>query len=183
MSSKISVGAILAAHFESLRDFSTGKKSWGDHGVFVGLPCLLLVYAFHIRYDMNHEARNAFINASAIFLGLLLNLLMLMFDQKNKNAARISEQKSKSDKDEPLIMRLQVFDTVINQTVANISFTTLLSIITLCSLLAHSILLGRHGNSIDFITMALSSIVLAAWLCIILTTLMVIKRVFNLFKA
>ena len=183
MSSKISIGVIIVAHFESLRDFSTGKKSWSDYCVFVGLPSLLLFLALYIHYDMTDEARNAFINASAIFLGLLLNLLVLMFDQKNKNAVRISEQESNSDKDEPLIKRLQMFDVVINQTVANISFTTLLAIITLCSLLAHSVLFDRSGEVIDSITMFLSSIVLATWLCIILTTLMVIKRVFNLFRS
>lgn len=183
MTSKISVGAILAAHFESLRDFSTGNKSWGDHALFVGLPCLLLICAIAIKYDMTGETRNAFINASAIFLGLLLNLLVLMFDQKNKNSARISEQESKECKDEPLIKRLQVFETVINQTVANISFTTLLAIVALCSLLLHSMLPDKVGNAVELAKILLSSVVLAAWLCVILTTLMVIKRVYNLFRS
>lgn len=179
MFTKIDIRSIVREHFDSLRDFSTGRPSLGDYFIFFGIPLLVALFSAATKYDLSDEARSALVNASAIFLGLLLNLLVLMFDQQNKNSDRIKIATAEP-KDDALAKKLELFRTVIDQTISNISFTTLLSIFALLLLIIHSLLLTKAGNSLPLVTPAISAAALGLWLCILLTSMMILKRVFSL---
>ena len=180
MLTKVDIRSIVREHLNSLKNFSTGRHSVADYILFFGVPAILVASSIYMGYDLSDEARGALVNASAIFLGLLLNLLVLMFDQQNKNSERLASAESSDPPDQPRAKRLGLFRTVIEQTIANISFTTLLSIFALCLLIVHSVLVTKTGNSAPSLTPIVSAISLGLWACILLTSMMILKRVFSL---
>lgn len=180
MLTKIDVRPIVREHLDSLKNFSTGRRSFADHALFFGVPIVFMVLSLFAKHDLSDEARDGLINASAISLGLLLNLLVLMFDQQNKNTERLTSAESSDPPDEIRAKKLRLFRTVIEQTISNISFTTLLSIFALCLLIFHSVFFTKLGSSAPGVTPIISAITLGLWACIILTSLMILKRVFSL---
>lgn len=180
MPTEIDAKPILKEHVGSLRSLSTGRHSVIDHALLFGIPFALLGLSLYAQYDLNGEARSALINASAIFLGLLLNLLILMFDQQNKNSDRLRAASAENPADDHRISRLQSFRSLIEQTISNIAFTTLLSILALSLLILHSVLVTRTGNFAPHITPVISAAALGLWACILATSTMILKRVFNL---
>jgi hypothetical protein len=67
------------AHVDSLRDFRTGKRSWTDFAFFFGIPALAVLAAGYYHWGLYVDSLNALIAAFAIFAGLLLNLLILIY--------------------------------------------------------------------------------------------------------
>jgi hypothetical protein len=177
---KVDIRSIVREHLNSLKNFSTGRSSVADHMLFFGVPVILMASSIITGYDLSDEARGALVNASAIFLGLLLNLLVLMFDQQNKNSERLASAESSDPPDQSRANKLGLFRTVIEQTISNISFTTLLSIFALCLLILHSVLVTKTGNAAPSVTPIISAVTLGLWTCILLTSMMILKRVFSL---
>jgi hypothetical protein len=76
---KINLFRIVVGHFDTLRDYSTGKRSWGDVALFFGLPLVVAFSGWFYGWGLYVDALNALIAAFAIFAGLLLNLLLLIY--------------------------------------------------------------------------------------------------------
>jgi hypothetical protein len=76
---KINLIRIVVSHFETLRDYSTGKRSWVDVIFFFGLPLLAALTGWYYGWGLYVDALNALLAAFAIFAGLLLNLLILIY--------------------------------------------------------------------------------------------------------
>jgi hypothetical protein len=76
---KINILPIISGHINTLRDNSTGKRSVQDITLFFGLPLLLSSIVFYLRWTLSVEALNAVLASFAIFAGLLLNLLILVY--------------------------------------------------------------------------------------------------------
>ena len=77
--SKINILRIISAHFDSLRDASTGKHSISDVILFFGAPLLAAAMGWYLGWGLYVDALNAVLAAFAIFAGLLLNLLLLIY--------------------------------------------------------------------------------------------------------
>ena len=77
--SKINVLPIMRGHLETLRDYSTGKLSVWDVVVFFLVPFVLGALGVRFGWGFSVEALNALLAAFAIFAGLLLNLLLLVY--------------------------------------------------------------------------------------------------------
>lgn len=86
MFEKINVGGIVSSHLDSLRDDSKGPgagRSRSDLVLFFLLPALvgagLSVLNVFAKFGYRIEAINGILNVAAILVGLLLNLLVLVF--------------------------------------------------------------------------------------------------------
>ncbi len=186
MSDKINVFGIVRAHLHTLRHHGRDDFSAIDFTIFVICPLFLAVVVFLDGDSLGENLVNAMINAAAILLGLLLNLLVLMFDQRNRAVESLRKYKpveqgggGMRDADGTrgkLVLRIEV----IKQTVANISFTVLLCIVSLASLLVYSMRQPGVGPAgcVESTIYALNAFI---WVSVFLIILMVVKRVFALF--
>lgn len=186
MSEKINVLSIVRAHLQTLRHHARNEYSIIDITVFLVCPALLAILVFVSQKPLTESLVNSMISASAILLGLLLNLLVLMFDQRNRAMETLQKFESAGEGSEvppdregmrgKLTLRIEA----IRQTVANISFTVLLCIASLCTLLLY---LTMQDTAV--VPDLFESLIYAAnvfiWVSVSLTILMVIKRVFALF--
>jgi hypothetical protein len=75
---KINILGIILAHFDTLRD-SRGARHWPDFILFLGLPLVVSVVCLYFGWALYVDALNAMLAAFAIFAGLLLNLLILVY--------------------------------------------------------------------------------------------------------
>lgn len=187
MSGKINITGIVRAHWKTLRDHGQDRTSWIDVTVLFVCPAIVALVLFWSAVTPNSGLVGALINAAAILVGLLLNLLVLMFDQRSKVAERIEKMKALAESCpkgapdyEGMRAKLQLRSSLISETVANISFTTVLCIVSLCSLLFYSAFDGTSAVLLGRVTYALNAFV---WVNVILTILMVMKRVFALFAS
>lgn len=185
MSGKINIGGILAAHFETLRDHAQNRISLIDVTVLFVCPAIVAVVVFVSEAKLTTVLVGSLINAAAILTGLLLNLLMLMFDQSNRVEERLVALESPTKCCQKVVVDhsgvrrvLELRSKLISETVANISFTTLFCIASLCSLLLFSAIEEPVYKLAERITYAVNAFI---WINVVLTILMVMKRVFALF--
>ena len=158
MFSKINVSSIISDHFKTLKNNDTNKTSFVDIGIFVLLPIVVALIFFCLDISLSESLVNILIAAFSIFVGLLLNLLMLVYDIVNKNYER------QGVKEKPLrkIYLKQIF--------SNISFTVFLSIIIIISLL----FTFPENYIIKCVSSLVSVFLMSQFL---LTLLMILKRV------
>ncbi|HKF52559.1 MAG TPA: hypothetical protein VKB26_09620, partial [Candidatus Acidoferrales bacterium] len=77
--SKIDVWPIVTNHLRTLVDYSSGGASRFDFFLFFGIPLLVSASLLYFKWGFSVDALNALLAAFAIFAGLLLNLLILVF--------------------------------------------------------------------------------------------------------
>lgn len=165
MSSKINLFSIVRAHFNTLRDPQTKKRSVADWLTFYAGPVVgaLLLMRLHLR--INNDYVNIIVSMLSIFVGLLLNMIVVLFDIIRSEQKRANKV------------------TVLEEVLANISFTIVLSIFTIGVVLLTQLNFGRPEwqpyiedgrevvNFISFVFLIL----------FLLTLLMVVKRMYLLF--
>jgi magnesium-transporting ATPase (P-type) len=192
MSAKINVWSIVRGHLGTMRHHAEDRVSIVDITVFFVCPGFMAVVVYLACIPFTDGLVSALVNASAILLGLLLNLLVLMFDQKSK-AADILEKLNTpqaplepNEAPDPLKLKrridhLTLRSAVITESVANISFSVLLCIASLVSLLAFSMRGSRLPvERLESLAYGFNVFI---WATVSLTILMVIKRVFALFTS
>lgn len=181
MSGKINVWAIVSAHFGTIRHHGQNRLSIVDLTVFFICPLSIACLVFYARLPFVPSLVSALINASAILLGLLLNLLVLMFDLRSKASDDMDKLNGQKPLDKKRLARLSLRCEVIDESVANISFTVLLCIGSLVSLLLFSMREDTVGvDAIESTAYAWNAFI---WINVSLTIMMIIKRVFVLFEA
>jgi len=123
MSSKISVIEIVKNHFSTYED-SGGHRSRLDWEVMVVVPFLAAVIFPLFNIGTTVSAYTNVVTVGAIFTGLLLNLLVLIYDQKTKLLAQ--NLKSGDEGYDFYETRKRVIDEVHY----NISYSILLSLLS-----------------------------------------------------
>ncbi|MGI9157991.1 MAG: hypothetical protein ACR2FG_15395 [Marmoricola sp.] len=167
ISSKIRVGRIVSTHYGTLSvphrgddDAVASRLSWTDLGTFVLFP-LAAGAALWIG-GVRAPAGDRLIPAVALLTGLLFALLVLMLD-------RIRSERAKDAPDvgnDPLVDAWELF--------ANVSYAILVSTTIL------SILLVTALFSAGPLHPALTGVLAALVAHLLLTMLMIVKRVFQL---
>ena len=134
MFDKINIKNIIKDHFSTLVNERTGNKSVIDYFVFIGIPILissLLVFVF----DDLKQFATILITSLSIFTGLLFNLILLTYDLIKRNEAEPiqvdveNERKTKLDDDK------KVKGKILKQIFTNISYSILIAIFSIISLL------------------------------------------------
>ena len=166
---KINVLNIIYLHVDTLRNYSTGKRSWSDMLTFFGIPLAVSIAGWYLRWGLYTEALNALLAAFAIFAGLLLNLLLLIytFSSDTTHPAALSKIRA----------------TLVRQLHDNIAFAVLISTcIVVVALVAIAQLKIENpsnspptGRSVTFLLTYLTS-------NFVLTLLMVLRRIHTLLR-
>lgn len=181
MSNKLNITSVIKGHMSTLKD-SNGKDSFSDIFTFFLLPIAIAGLCLNAGVDFAKDVIEIFVTSSSIFTGLLLNLLILVYDQKTKLNI-VDNKKSGWEK-------LQSKHTLIKELYYNISYATLISLIILITSVLHISLIeeksiGFYSKFIDvpsFDVTRFTTTPLLIFLCInlVFTVLMVIKRIYSL---
>lgn len=209
MSNKIDVFSISVRHFKyALKDSRETAVSARDVTTFLAFPaCLSFAVWWFDLYKLEGVV-GSYVTVCAIFAGLLLNLLVLVYDQSRSNQAEVNaleklvaEQNEKDDsystldeatacsramRAEDVNPTLYVKRNVLSQLVDNISYAVIVSLLTifLCMIsmfFSDPISFSVRQFLVSFsVSNALFSISTFFMLNLFLTLLMIIKRVHRL---
>jgi len=122
MSEKINVSQIVKLHFSTFQN-EAGKISWTDWATLVFLPAIIAMILSAYKVAVSNSVYANIIMAGALFTGLLLNLLVLVYDQKIK----ILDKNIKGDNAEYVSYAIR--KKVINETHNNISYSVIVSLL------------------------------------------------------
>ena len=155
---KVNVGAIIQDHVNTLVNAKTKKPGWDDWMTFVVIPALFSLLISHIGIGLGTNAITIIITALSIFVGLLFNVVVLVFDILKRDSSNPTKNR------------------LLRQILANISFTILLSIF----IIALSFISLVKGHAIfkictDYIIYFFLSV-------FFITLVMVLKRMYLLFE-
>lgn len=157
MSLKIDVRGIISAHFKTLVNDSTQKREVSDWLIFLVFPLLIAGGLVSLGAYMSEGILGTIVSAFSIFVGLLLNVIVLLFD-----IVRNPEQQPRKHR-------------VVKQTLANVSFAVILSLIAI--LVALTTQIKRWPFLLPYTTFATYFLAIE----FIATLLMILKRLYNLF--
>ena len=159
---KINVSQIIADHFHTLRDITAEKTSVWDVLLFFGLPFLAAVLIlFGLGTHIDRAASNILITSLSVFSGLLLNLLLLIYDL----VAREEQEAGANQKPGHRVLLLR-------EIFANISYSILVSVFCVAILLIAYLDIGT-GFFLKFFSFSVYFLVIQ----FLLTMFMVLKRV------
>lgn len=154
--SKINPVKILRDHFATFQDYGTKKISKTDVFIFVIIPLILSIGFVYFFADISGNLANILFTIFSIFVGLLLNLLLLIYDLTKK--FDISEK------------NLKLKSKFLQEIFANISYSIFISIIIIFFLLVSLIKVG-------YVPHIASLLVYFAVTNFFLTILMILKRI------
>ena len=110
MAYKIDISIIVKEHIKTLVNDNTGKPDFRDVFFFGLFPIVFAVYMVHNKVFIDKDFINGMISGLSIYVGLSLNLIVLIFEISQKDTTT-SNNKS-----------------ILKEIVANVSFSILLSI-------------------------------------------------------
>jgi hypothetical protein len=165
MFSKINVIRIVRDHIRTLRDYGTARLSFGDLTLFFVIPLIVAAVMSWLGKTLSIDTINVLIQAFAILVGLLLNLLVLIFTAIRREAVIGADPNQKLEQ--------QTKITILKETFANLSYSVLVGLI-----IALLLLLALRHNSL--IVRTATFFIYAGSLHFVLTLLMVLKRVHSL---
>jgi hypothetical protein len=158
---KISVRDIVADHADTLRDYGTGRISVADALLFFGIPIAIGVAAIWAGIRIRVSAVSAILTASAIFIGLLPNLLILVLTFLMNLKGDPSDQALRTRKQ---LMR---------EITAHVSFSFVLSLAVASAATTALLLLPDDNHPVG---PALTFILVAGSVALLLALLMLIRR-------
>lgn len=153
---KVDVRDIWTDHVATLRDASTGKRSWWDHGLFFVVPAVAIAFVAYVGVPFTDTTIGVMATALSVMAGLLFNLLVLLHTLQPPA------------KGEPFDSRVR---TLRDELHANIAYAIMVSLITLLPIMFAS----YHGASDPRRTIA-GYLVAYLALHFVLTMGMVLKR-------
>lgn len=182
MSSKINIVSIIKGHFSTLIDSGSSKYSKIDFATFYIVPLIVAVFGIFAQLDFSKDATNLLVTAGAIFTGLLLNLLILVYDQKSKLPSVNASNDSWKE--------VQVRHTTLKELYYNISYSTLLSLVMVFVAILHLFIVDKSTSiDIKFATItdvssvSTSPVMMFLGVNLLLTIVMIIKRIYALLSS
>ncbi len=167
MWAKVNVTDIVLGHIGTLHSADTGKVSVADWSLFFGIPVLLAAGLCYIQRFIDKDEANMLIQAYAILVGLLFNLLVLILTAISK------EHGKNADVQQDIVVTVKL--RLLRETFANISYCVLLGILVALVVVATLLKNVQIHHVACFIAYAGSA-------NFVLTLLMILKRVYTLFK-
>ncbi len=156
MFKKINILQIVRNHFATLQNANTKKADFDDYLTFLIVPITVSAILIYFKILLKTDAINIIISTLSILVGLLFNVVVLIFDI-------IKRDKSNNVK-----------NTVLRQILSNIAFTILLSIVSIILTL-----FTYFDNCI--VKTVFNAIVYFLLTNFVMTVLMILKRMFHLF--
>lgn len=154
---KVNIKEILKSHFSTLQNDNSKKSEFDDYFTFLILPLIISTVLLYFKISLRDSAVNIIITTLSILVGLLFNVIVLIFDIIKRDASQ------------------KIKNTVLKQLLANISFTILLSIVTILFTLTTYL-------DVEIIKNITTWIVYFLLTNFLLTVLMILKRMYKLFE-
>lgn len=176
MFDKINIKNILQDHFSTLQNERTGNGDVLDYIVFFVLPLLISGVLVWIFNDLQQFA-SILITSLSIFTGLLFNLVLLTYDLIKRNEKQDLDIKDKSDLKTKEDHDIVIKGKILRQIFTNISYSIVVAIFTIISLL----LLYIWNNPVY--KYIIGFVIYFLVLNFFLTLLMVLKRTHRLLSS
>lgn len=154
---KINITKIITDHIETLKNDNSNRHGLDDYFTFLIIPTVIASFLIFFHILLNSNAINITITSLAILVGLLFNVIILIFD--------IIKRDSKK----------QIKNKILQQLIANISFAILISIASILL-----ILLTFFNNY--FVNLIFHWYLYFSLTLFLFTVLMILKRIHILFK-
>ena len=168
MFDKISIANIIKDHISTLRNNKTRKISYLDITLFFLLPFFISGFIVYLGISLNDALVNALITSLSIFSALLFNLLLLVYDVSEKKLY-LPETTDPVENNRRIKTR-ELLREIYNK----ISFTILISIITVSTLLIYFL----KVSSCVFLSINICSL---QWLLALVIYYLTIQFALNLF--
>lgn len=160
MLNKINIAGIIIGHLNTLVDARSGKRSIKDITLFYVSPVIAACLYWWAGQVMKPEMTDTLVTAGAIFTGLLLSLLVLVYDQRSK-LKECHDDTSVSIK------------TGLQELFYNISYATVISVALVFMSFMHKMVYVESGG-IGELT---GPILIFLGVNFLLTILMILKRI------
>lgn len=176
MSEKINVKQIIDCHFSTLKH-PNNRYIKKDFLAFFALPIVFGFLAALLKTDFDSNTINVIVTASAIFTGLLLNLLVLVYDQKSKTP-------EPDIKDKNNFAYLTSKHRLLSELYYNISYSTLIAIALVLTCIIHLLVFNidfsLNSKTINVSAFVTTPLIIVGGLNLLLTLVMIIRRIYAL---
>lgn len=178
MSSKVNIIGIIKGHMWTFRDRRSDKVSILDLILFFAIPLVVAVISGQYKYLLSKEVVSNLVTAGVLLSGLLLNLIVLVYNLK--------EKLPKVDSKDPNHVQVQLKHSVLVELYYNISYATIVSFLMLLVAIGHNMLDkikfdNTQGVQSDFINGVITDpILIFLSLNLVLSFFMIIKRTYKL---
>ncbi|WGS86695.1 hypothetical protein [Methylomonas sp. UP202] len=186
MSSKINVIEIISGHIQSLKTSAGSTLCFADFFTFYGVPIGFSITGILFDYNLSENITNIFVNFGSIFTALLLSVLVLVYDQENKldDKKEMLERENKLNNTYDQVPFYGVKKVILNQLYYSICYCVVASMVLVFVATINSIIdaaeaskmIGEFKFSFDINTDLLTPISIFLAVNVILTILMVVKR-------
>jgi len=183
MSRKLNVIEIVKCHVSTFVDVD-GKRMPMDYAVFFGVPIILMVLSSMFGFNASDKYIDTIVTASSIFIGLLLNMLLLINNQKKSTPGVDS-----MNQDEDTVNKLSTRHALLQETFYNISYCIVISIVLVFISMSYFVIdfnivrdIYIFNIDINYKRHVLSPISIFLITNLLLSILMVVKRVYSLLK-
>lgn len=173
ISSRINVSSILRDHLQTLKSGPDKRLRKPEAFCFFIVPLLLSLVDLSFGWRMNDGVVNLTITVFSILAGFLINLLVLLYSIAQKKAA---EQGLSNELDgHPSPDAQQALSETVQQSLANIAFAILLSVLIVVVLIFASSF-ESEGAARLYVT----SVIIFLATHFIVTFMMILKRIYIL---
>ncbi|OFY16577.1 MAG: hypothetical protein A2X02_05410 [Bacteroidetes bacterium GWF2_29_10] len=156
MFNKINIFKIISNHFNTLQNDNTKKCEFDDILTFLILPLLVSVGLYWFDFELKENAINIIITTLSIFVGLLFNIIVILFDIiKRDNTKKLKNE-------------------ILRQLLTNISYSIFISILIIIVILTTYI----KNECVHLIATVIVYFLIGHFF---LTILMILKRMYFLF--
>ena len=108
---KINIGRIVTSHLKTLRNDNTGKVGFDDLLTFLILPIIGASCLSYFHIELNDSATNIIITTLSILVGLLFNVIVIIFDIIKRDSTK------------------KLKNRLLNELLTNISYSIVISIL------------------------------------------------------
>jgi len=175
---KINIWQVLLKHYRTMTD-QRGVTLWQDIFIHFFVPAIIAIIVCIFYGIMKPSIAAVFVNFGAITTALLMSAVIMIYDQKQKTAYKISDiiEGNKSTINLPA---LEINKKLYEQLCHNVSYAILTSVILVISSVIISFFPDKK-ETLDLLyfaipAYALSYIAYSAFFTTVITFLMVIKR-------
>lgn len=211
MSKKIKIGFIVRKHLRAAIYDADNKIDWSDFFIFIVTPFLLAGLSYWLGISDKSGLINLLMSVSSIFAGLLLNLLVLVYDQNKRvreKIATIDVQQTKAPNLEAVSLADLMSDSpgtskgsalydhyarhaqLLSELLSSISYAILISLFSIVTGIVSYLLKDVYSPiyalgkviSVDYKALLISVSIFFS-INLLLTVLMIVKRVYKLISS
>lgn len=181
MLSKINICQIIKGHLKTLRyDSKTYRPNWSEIGYFIFLPILFAIIAIYKDVKLDDNTLTIIATVAVTFMALMFSVLIMVLDRykrAEKDLEDINLKVSDCESEENFKCYECTALIVLRELYYNISYSIVIALF-----LSFTSVVTAIFNENNLLAIILSSIVIALGLNIILTILMIIKRIYIIFN-